>query len=151
MNPTNWVARVNYLKRIRQFILRGGREDGYPFQILGVPYLCHTRKCEPFPKCFFAWYIYHNSFYFPCSVIGRTPGGYNRLDIPTSRAYFLGAPSSRNLLPNFIGCIRDFTVDGYEPITNSWAGKPDYTIVGKRAMRLCNSSDEQWDEKRNLF
>lgn len=76
------------------------------------------------------------------SLTGRTPGGFNRLDIPSSRAYFLGTPTNQNLLPNFIGCIRDFTVDGYEPITNAWARKPDYNIVRRGSMRLCSSSDE---------
>lgn len=80
--------------------------------------------------------------FFIISVTGRTPGGFNRLDIPSSRAYFLGAPTNQNLLPNFIGCIRDFTVDGYEPITNAWARKPDYNIVRRGSMRLCSSSDE---------
>jgi len=76
-------------------------------------------------------------------LVGQTPGGYNRLDIPTSKAYFLGAPTNQNLLPNFIGCIRDLSVDGYEPITNAWAGKPDYMIVRMSSMRLCRASDEQ--------
>lgn len=78
------------------------------------------------------------------SLVGRTPGGFNRLDIPTSKAYFLGAPTNMNLLlPNFSGCIRNFSVDGYEPITNAWANKPDYTIVRKQAMRLCSASDQR--------
>ena len=80
--------------------------------------------------------------FFIISVTGRTPGGFNRLDIPSSRAYFLGTPTNQNLLPNFIGCIRDFIVDGYEPITNAWARKPDYNIVRRGSMRLCSSSDE---------
>lgn len=83
-----------------------------------------------------------DSAFFIISVTGRTPGGFNRLDIPSSRAYFLGAPTNQNLLPNFVGCIRDFTVDGYEPITNAWARKPDYNIVRRGSMRLCSSSDE---------
>ena len=83
-----------------------------------------------------------DSAFFIISVTGRTPGGFNRLDIPSSRAYFLGAPTNQNLLPNFIGCIRDFTVDGYEPITNAWARKPDYNIVRRGSIRLCSSSDE---------
>ena len=83
-----------------------------------------------------------DSSFFIISVTGRTPGGFNRLDIPSSRAYFLGTPTNQNLLPNFIGCIRDFTVDGYEPITNAWARKPDYNIVRRGSMRLCSSSDE---------
>ncbi|XP_078344070.1 cubilin-like [Oculina patagonica] len=77
------------------------------------------------------------------SFTGQTPGGFNRLDIPTSKAYVLGAPSSQNLLPNFIGCIRDFEIDGHEPITNAWAKKPDYLLVGRSSMRLCSASDEQ--------
>ena len=83
-----------------------------------------------------------DSAFFIISVTGRTPGRFNRLDIPSSRAYSLGAPTNQNLLPNFIGCIRDFTVDGYEPITNAWARKPDYNIVRRGSMRLCSSSDE---------
>ena len=82
-------------------------------------------------------------FIFPYSVVGRTPGGFNRLDIPTSKAYILGAPSSQNLLPNFIGCIRDFEIDGHEPMTNAWAMKPDYAIMGRSSIRLCSASDEQ--------
>ena len=74
-------------------------------------------------------------------MVGRTPGGYNRFDIPTPRAYFLGSPTNLNLLPNFNGCIRDFSVDGYEPITNAWISKPDYTIERKTAMRECSSAD----------
>ncbi|CAH3033889.1 unnamed protein product [Pocillopora meandrina] len=72
------------------------------------------------------------------TLSGQAPGGYNRLDIPTATAYFLGAPTSLNLEPNFIGCIRDFMVDGYEPLTNAWVGKPDYSIVGRSSMRQCS-------------
>lgn len=73
------------------------------------------------------------------TLSGQTPGGYSRLDIPNSTAYFLGAPTSLNLEPNFIGCIRNFTVDGYEPLTNAWVGKPDYSIVRRSSMRQCSS------------
>lgn len=71
----------------------------------------------------------------------RTPGGFNRLDLPSPVAYFLGSPTNLNLLPNFNGCIRDFSVDGYEPLTNAWIDKPDYTVVRKSAMRECSSAD----------
>lgn len=71
----------------------------------------------------------------------RTPGGFNRLDLPSPVAYFLGSPTNLNLLPNFNGCIRDFSVDGYEPLTNAWIAKPDYTVVRKLAMRQCSSAD----------
>ncbi|XP_068695415.1 zinc metalloproteinase nas-39-like [Montipora foliosa] len=75
------------------------------------------------------------------NLVGRTPGGYTRFDIPTPTTYFLGSPANLNLLPNFNGCIRDFSVDGYEPITNAWISKPDYAIVRKTAMRECSSAD----------
>lgn len=76
-------------------------------------------------------------------AVGQTPGSFNRLDIPSSMAYFLGAPTSEELLPNFMGCIRDFVVDGHEPITNAWASKPDYFIQGRNSIRLCSASDDK--------
>ena len=80
-------------------------------------------------------------------MVGQTPGGYNGLNLRSSRAYFLGAPTNQNLLPNFSGCIRYFMVDGYEPTTNAWANKTDYTVVKRGDMRLCSSSDEQKDSR----
>ena len=81
-------------------------------------------------------------FHLLYSAVGQTPGGFNRLDIPTSTGYFLGAPSSLNLVPNFFGCIRNFIVDGVEPVTNSMAGKPDYTSVKKNLVRNCSPADQ---------
>jgi len=66
----------------------------------------------------------------------------NKLDIPLSKAYFLGLPKRKNKpSTNFVGCIRYLTVDGYEPIVNAWAGNPDSSIV-KASMRPCTASDE---------
>ncbi|XP_078366397.1 uncharacterized protein LOC144650566 isoform X1 [Oculina patagonica] len=70
------------------------------------------------------------------------PGKGNSLDIPSSKAYFLGAPESKNMPPNFVGCIRYFTVDGYEPIVNAWAGSQGSSIVNQGSMRPCTASDE---------
>lgn len=69
-----------------------------------------------------------------------TPGKYKGLDIPSSTGYFLGAPTSKNLSPNFVGCIRYFTVDGYEPIVhnNVWIGNQD----SSGSMRVCTAADE---------
>lgn len=78
-----------------------------------------------------------------CSIVEKTPGDYTSLDVPASKAYFLGAPANQNLLPNFNGCIRDLTVDGYEPIAIAWAGiNRDFIITGKSTMRVCSASDE---------
>ena len=55
----------------------------------------------------------------------------------------MGAPTSEELLPNFMGCIQNFVVDGHEPITNAWARKPDYSMLGRNSMRLCSAFDKQ--------
>ncbi|KAL9988832.1 hypothetical protein ACROYT_G003320 [Oculina patagonica] len=70
------------------------------------------------------------------------PGNKNRLDIPSGKGYFLGAPTSKSMTPNFVGCIRYFTVDGYEPIVNAWARSQGSSIV-KGSIRPCTASDEK--------
>ena len=78
---------------------------------------------------------------------GNTPGCNNRLDVPSSKAYFLGSPPEgiygglMKLPPNFVGCIRYLSVDGYEPIVSAWENKPDSTIH-KVSMRPCTAADE---------
>ena len=67
----------------------------------------------------------------------RTPGAFKKLDIPNSVGHVLGAPSDKRILSNFIGCIKHFYIDGREPLTNAWAGKPDYKFQSKSTVKLC--------------
>ncbi|XP_031556205.1 dorsal-ventral patterning tolloid-like protein 1 [Actinia tenebrosa] len=67
-----------------------------------------------------------------------TRGPFNRLDIPDSIGFFLGAPSSiKGLVGNFVGCIRDLQVDELESITNAFAGKPFHHTFGRERFRKC--------------
>lgn len=74
-------------------------------------------------------------FFLPAE--GRTRGGFKRLDIPLSQAYFLGAPSDMGLTTNFIGCVRNLSVDEREPVTNAMAGKTDYHVSRNGIFREC--------------
>lgn len=82
------------------------------------------------------------ALFFLSGISQTTITGMNKLDIPSSKAYFLGLPKRQNKpSTNFVGCIRYLTVDGYEPIVKAWAGNRDSSIV-KGSMRPCTASDE---------
>ncbi|KXJ09195.1 Neurexin-3 [Exaiptasia diaphana] len=67
----------------------------------------------------------------------KTKGNFNRIDLDKATGYVLGTPPQLQGMPNFIGCIRDFTIDGREPLTNSYVAKPDYHGHGIKGMNKC--------------
>ncbi|EDO28186.1 predicted protein [Nematostella vectensis] len=68
-----------------------------------------------------------------------TRGDFNKIDLPNSVGLILGVPSTvKGLVPNFIGCIRDFSVDGIEPLTNAYAGKTEYRVNGPKMTECLN-------------
>jgi hypothetical protein len=67
----------------------------------------------------------------------KTKGNFNKIDLPDSVGFFLGTPPELKIIPNFIGCIRDFTVDGREPLTNAFVSKPQYPSSGMQYMSEC--------------
>ncbi|KAL9988969.1 hypothetical protein ACROYT_G003468 [Oculina patagonica] len=84
------------------------------------------------------------------TVTGKTPGSYSHLDLTSDditrpQAYFLGSPESEHwhMKPNFVGCIRYFAIDGYEPIVDAWMNSAE-SSMHKGSMRPCTASDEMY-------
>ncbi|KAK3735235.1 hypothetical protein QZH41_008429 [Actinostola sp. cb2023] len=67
----------------------------------------------------------------------RTKGNFNQIDLEGSIGFFLGTPPQLTGMPDFVGCIRDFTVDGREPLANAFVAKPEYPSHGMLRMTMC--------------